>query len=256
MSLRDRLGYARSVLITAPLIFLYTGIMGSLSVASSLIDSKGRFQHACARTWSRMILWTSRVRLRVRGLENLEADVPYVLCVNHQSHMDIPIILAALPIQFRFAAKKQLFRYPFLGWHLRRSGHVPIDRENPHAAVKSLREAAEKMRQGTPVVIFPEGGTSLDGSIKPFKGGGFMLATRSESDAVPITISGSRAVLAPKTYYVRGGSVDVTVGKPIGSRGISAMELANRVREEILGTFNFNYEKTMDRNTYSLSRKV
>ncbi len=86
--------------------------------------------------------------------------------------MDIPIVLAALPFQFRFAAKKQLFRYPFLGWHLRRSGHVPIDRENPRAAVKSLREAAEQIRQGTPVVIFPEGGTSLDGSIKPFKGGG------------------------------------------------------------------------------------
>jgi 1-acyl-sn-glycerol-3-phosphate acyltransferase len=256
MSLRDRLGYARSLLITAPLIFLYTGIMGSLSVASSLIDSRGRFQHGCARMWSRMILWTSRVRLRVRGLENLETGMPYVLCVNHQSHMDIPIILAALPIQFRFAAKKQLFRYPFLGWHLRRSGHVPIDRENPHAAVKSLREAAEKMRQGTPVVIFPEGGTSRDGSINPFKGGGFMLATRSEAEAVPITISGSRAVLAPKTYYVRGGPVEVTVGKPIGSRGISAMELANRVREEILATFNFNYEKTVDRNTYSLSRKV
>src|SRR6185295_3464886 len=94
----DRVSHARSLLITAPLIFLYTGIMGSLSVASSLVDSKGQFQHACARTWSRMILWTSRVRLRVRGLENLEAAVPYVLCVNHQSHMDIPIILAALPI--------------------------------------------------------------------------------------------------------------------------------------------------------------
>jgi 1-acyl-sn-glycerol-3-phosphate acyltransferase len=168
--------------------------------------------------------------------------------------MDIPIILAALPLQFRFAAKKQLFRYPFLGWHLRRSGHVPIDRENPHAAVKSLREAAEKMRQGTPVVIFPEGGTSFDGSIKPFKGGGFMLATRSEAQAVPITITGSRSVLAPKTYYVRGGKVEVTVGEPIASRGLSANELANRVRAEILATFN--HDKTLDRNTYSLSRKI
>ncbi len=254
MSLRNRVGYARSLLITAPLIFLYTGILGSLSVASSLIDSRGRVQHACARIWSRLILWTARVRVRVTGLENLHAGVAYVLCANHQSHMDIPIILAALPIQFRFAAKKQLFRYPFLGWHLRRSGHVPIDRENPHAAVKSLREAAEKMRQGSPVLIFPEGGTSVDGSIKPFKGGGFMLATQSDVDAVPITISGSRAVLVPRTYHVRGGWVDVTVGKPIASRGLSAAELAQRVRKEILDTFN--YEKTVDRNTYSLSRKV
>jgi 1-acyl-sn-glycerol-3-phosphate acyltransferase len=247
----EKLSYARSLLITAPLIFLYTGIMGSISVASSLVDSRGRLQHACARIWSRMILWTARVRLRVTGLENIRPDVPYVLCVNHQSHMDIPIVLAALPFQFRFAAKKQLFRYPFLGWHLRRSGHVPIDRENPHAAVKSLRDAADRLKQGTPIVIFPEGGTSQDGTIKPFKGGGFMLATRSEAEAIPITIRGSRAVLVPRTYHVRGGSVEVAVGGPIASRGLSTTELANRVREEIVAAFN--YEKTLDRNSYSLS---
>lgn len=249
-----KLGYARSLLITAPLIFLYTGIMGSLSVASSLIDGRGRVQHACSRLWAQMILWTSRVRIRVSGLEHIEPDTPYVLCFNHQSHMDIPIVLAALPFQFRFAAKKQLFRYPFLGWHLRRSGHVPIDRENPHAAVKSLREAADTIRNGTPVVIFPEGGTSRDGSIKPFKGGGFMLATKSGAAAVPVTIRGSRAVLVPKTYHVRGGSVEVIVGEPIPSEGVSAADLANRVREEILTTFN--HGKTLDRNSYSLSRKI
>src|SRR5260370_10550930 len=111
----NRLSYARSLLITAPLIFLYTGIMASLSLASSLIDSTGRIQHACSRIWARMILWTARVRVRVQGVENVKPGRPYVLCLNHQSHMDIPIILAALPFQFRFAAKKQLFRYPFLG---------------------------------------------------------------------------------------------------------------------------------------------
>src|SRR6185436_17492366 len=130
-------------------------------------------------TWSRLILWTSRVRLKVSGAENLEPGLPYILCVNHQSHMDIPIVLVAVPIQFRFAAKKELFRIPFLGWHLRRSGHVPIDRENPRAAIRSLGQAAETIRKGTPVVIFPEGGTSQDGLIRPFKGGGFMLATKS-----------------------------------------------------------------------------
>src|SRR6185436_5082010 len=227
MSLWDRLGYARSLLITAPLIFLYTGIMGSISVISSLIDSRGRVQHACSRIWARMILWTSRVRIRVTGLENIKPGVPYVLCFNHQSHMDIPIVLAALPFQFRFAAKKQLFRYPFLGWHLRRSGHVPIDRENPHAAVKSLREAADAVRHGTSVVIFPEGGTSRDGVIMPFKGGGFMLATKSDAPVVPITIRGSRTVLMPKTYHIRGGRVDVVVGEPIPPDGMSASELAN-----------------------------
>ena len=201
-----------------------------------------------------MILWTSRVRVRVTGVENIRSGTPYVLCANHQSHMDIPIILVALPFQFRFAAKKQLFRYPFLGWHLRRSGHVPIDRENPHAAVKSLREAAGTIRHGTPVVIFPEGGTSRDGGLKPFKGGGFMLATKSDAKAVPITIRGSRQILVPATYHVRGGSVVVIIGEPISSQGVSAADLANRVREEILTAFN--HGKTLDRNSYSLSRKI
>ena len=140
-NLTERISYMRSLLFTAPLIFLYTAVMGSISVCSSLIDSRGTLQHACSRTWSRLILWTSRVRLKVSGAENLEPGVPYILCVNHQSHMDIPIVLVAVPIQFRFAAKKELFRIPFLGWHLRRSGHVPIDRENPRAAIRSLGQA-------------------------------------------------------------------------------------------------------------------
>jgi 1-acyl-sn-glycerol-3-phosphate acyltransferase len=254
MQLRESLSYGRSVLITAPLIFLYTGVMGTISVASSLVDARGRLQHACSRIWARMILWTSRVKLRVSGLAHVNPGMPYVLCVNHQSHMDIPIILAALPFQFRFAAKKELFRYPFLGWHLRRSGHVPIDRENPRAAVKSIREAAEAIRGGTAVVIFPEGGTSLDGSIKPFKGGGFMLATKSDAAVVPVTIRGSRLVLPPKTYHVRGGDVEVVIGEPIPPQGMSTGALADRVREEIVSTFN--YGKTLDRNTYSLPREV
>jgi 1-acyl-sn-glycerol-3-phosphate acyltransferase len=234
----EKLSYARSLCITAPLIFLYTGIMGSISVMSSLIDARGRVQHGCARIWSRMILRTSGVRLRVSGLENIHPGESYVLCVNHQSHMDIPIVLSALPMQFRFAAKKQLFRYPFLGWHLRRSGHVPIDRENPHAAVKSLREAAGLVSKGAPVVIFPEGGTSQDGSIRPFKGGGFMLATKSMARLVPITIRGSRNVLKPRTYHVRGGTVEVIVGTPISPDGLSTTELAARVRDKIVAAFN------------------
>jgi 1-acyl-sn-glycerol-3-phosphate acyltransferase len=233
----DRLSYLRSLVITAPLIVLYTGVMGSISLASSLVDSSGRIQHACARTWSRLILWTSGIRLKVEGLDRLRPNAPYVLCANHQSHMDTPIMLAALPFQFRFAAKKELFRIPFLGWHLRRSGHVPIDRGNPHAAVKSLREAAAKIRLGMPVVIFPEGGTSIDGRIKPFKRGGFMLAAESLAEVVPVTIRGSRWVLVPKTYHVRSGRVEVKVGAPIPATGSSATDIASRIRQEIITTF-------------------
>ena len=249
-----KLSYVRSLFITAPLIFLYTAVMGSISVASSLVDPRGRMQHACSRIWAKMILCTSRVRVQVSGAEHVKAGRPYVLCANHQSHMDIPILLAGVPFQFRFAAKRELFRYPFLGWHLSRSGHVSINRENPHAAVKSLQVAAAGIASGTPVLIFPEGGTSRDGTIKPFKGGGFMLATRSNAELVPVTIRGSRSILPPKTYHIRGGTVEIVIGEPVSSANVPISELANRIHNEVLTTFN--YGKTLDRNSYSLSREV
>jgi 1-acyl-sn-glycerol-3-phosphate acyltransferase len=237
-ALPDKLSYARSLLITAPLIFFYTAVMATLSLLSSLLDANGTLQHGCSRVWSRLILWTSRVRVKVYGAANIKPGVPYVLCANHQSHMDIPITLVALPIQFRFAAKKELFRVPFLGWHLRRSGHVAIDRENPRAAIRSLTQAADAIRRSKSVVIFPEGGTSLSGAIKPFKGGGFMLATKSGAEVVPVTIRGTREVLQPKTYHVRSGVVEVTIGRPISSHNRSTSELAEMVRDEIMRTFN------------------
>src|SRR5262245_21695087 len=133
---RDRLSYARSLCITAPLVFIVTGVMGSVSLLSSLFDSSGRLQHACARLWARMILVICGVRLKVSGDGGLRDDFTYIFFANHPSHIDIPILLAALPVSFRFTAKKELFRIPFLGWHLRRSGHIPVDRRNPHASVK------------------------------------------------------------------------------------------------------------------------
>ena len=234
---RDRLSFLRSLLITTPLICIYTAVMGSISVASSLVDSSGRMQHGCARIWSRMILWTAGVRVSVQGLNHIQPGVPCVFCVNHQSHMDIPIVLVSLPVQFRFLAKKQLFGIPFLGWHLRRSGQISIDRENPRAALKSMRAASAQVQKGTPVVIFPEGGTSIDGVMHPFKGGGFALATHSMIDVVPVTIRGSRHVLVPKSYHVRSGKVEVIIGAPISSSGLGANELAARTYETMLKAF-------------------
>jgi 1-acyl-sn-glycerol-3-phosphate acyltransferase len=248
----DWLSLTRSVVVTAPLVVVVTAVMGSLSLASSLIDSTGRIQHACARWWGRMVLRICGVTLKVSGESHLHESGTYVFCVNHQSHMDIPVVLAALPIPFRFAAKKELFNIPFLGWHLRRSGHIAIDRQNPHAAVKSFRGASERLRGGVSLVFFPEGGTSLDGSIKPFKGGGFVLAGQSQAAVVPVTIRGSRATLLPQTQHVRGGPVEVILGSPIASEGCSPKELSARVRQEIVTTFE--YGKTLDRNTHTLSR--
>ena len=249
---RDRLSYARSLFITAPLVFLATGVMGSISLASSLIDSSGKLQHACARLWARMILIICGVRLRVSGSAGFREDVTYVFFANHPSHIDIPILLAALPVPFRFTAKKELFRIPFLGWHLRRSGHIPVDRHNPHASVKMFRGASERLKSGTSLAFFPEGGTSPDGNVKPFKGGGFVLAEQSQAKVVSVTIRGSRDVLLPRSYHVRGGPVEVTLGRPMSTAGLTLRELTVRVREEIITVFQ--NDKTLDRNTHSISR--
>src|SRR5262245_37858516 len=249
---RDRLSYARSLCITAPLVFLVTGVMGSVSLATSLFDSTGRLQHTCARLWARMILVVCGVRLRISGADELRDSLTYVFFANHASHIDIPIILAALPVSFRFAAKKELFRIPFLGWHLRRSGHISVDRRNPHASVKLFRGASARLRKGTSLVFFPEGGTSPDGSVKPFKGGGFILAEQFHAKVVPVTIRGSRDVLLPRLYNVMCGRVEVTLGKPMSTDGCTLRELTARVREEIITVFE--NDKTLDRNTHSISR--
>ncbi len=234
----DRLIYPRTLLWTAPLIIAATVLMASTSLVGSLADSQGRFQHACARIWSRFVLFVSRVRVRVDGVGHLPRSGQYVLCVNHQSYMDIPVLLMSIPDQVRFAAKKELFGVPFLGWHLRRAGHVSVDRGNPLAAVRALERSVEGIRRGTPVVIFPEGRTSRDGEIGSFKGGAFAIAERSGAEIVPVTIRGTRWVFAPGSGRVRGGDVTVTIGERFPSNTMTLDEIAGAVRETIVSVFH------------------
>ena len=151
------LSYARSLVFTDPLIYFYTVVCGTFSILGSFFDSDGRWQHFWVRTWSWLILKTSGVEVRVEGLEHLDPGRTAVYCVNHPSAMDIPILLVHLPLQFRFLAKHELFNWPFVGWHLRRSGHISVKRGRPREAMKSFEEAAAKIRSGVPLVTFPEG---------------------------------------------------------------------------------------------------
>jgi 1-acyl-sn-glycerol-3-phosphate acyltransferase len=236
----ESLSYLRSLLITNNLIYLYTAVMGTLSLGGSLFDSHGRWQHACARLWSRLILKTSRIRVTVEGLEHAGRGRPMIFCVNHQSSMDIPVLLVNLPFQFRFIAKRSLFRYPFMGWHLRRSGHIAVARDRPGEARRSLDEAARKIREGYPVVVFPEGGRSRTGEILRFKSGAFRLAILSGVPVTPITLNGTRAVLKPESVHVRPGHVEMIVHPPIPTEGLTGADvddLAERVRNQIGSRF-------------------
>jgi len=234
------LSYLRSLLFTNVLIYFYTAVCGTLSLLSSLFDSRGRWQHAFARIWSWLILTTSGVRTRVEGLENVLRRETAIYCVNHQSAMDIPILFVYLPVQFRFVAKRSLFKLPFLGWHLQRSGHIPVDRGRPRGGVRSLDAAAAKIRAGSSVVLFPEGHRSRDGKMLPFRSGSFYLAIQSGVPVVPITLNGTRAVLKPDTYHVRAGQTEMIVHPSIPTSALTRGDveaLSEKVRAQIISRF-------------------
>ena len=237
---RHYLSYARSLLFTNNLIYLYTAVCGTASLGGSLFDAHGRWQHGCARAWSRAILATGGIRVRVEGLESLDPHATAIFCVNHQSAMDIPVLFVNLPVQFRFVAKRSLFHLPFLGWHLRRSGHIPVDRGRPRQSLKSLEQAAERIRAGSSVVLFPEGHRSRDGQMLPFKTGSFHLAILAGVPIVPITLNGTRQVLKPDTYHVRSGQTEMIVHPPIPTSGLTPKDadaLRERVRAQIASRF-------------------
>ncbi|MCX6616068.1 MAG: 1-acylglycerol-3-phosphate O-acyltransferase [Acidobacteria bacterium] len=236
--MRYALGWLRSMLFTDVLIYLETAVMGTISLAGSLFDPHGRFQHRCARIWSGMILVTSRVKVRVHGLENIDPRATYIYCANHQSLMDIPVIFSRIPAEFRILAKKGLFSVPFLGWHLRRSGHLEVDRSSPRGALRSFEQAARQLRQGASIFFFPEGGRSDDGTLKPFRPGPFLLAIKVGVPIVPVAVKGTRQVLPMGSMYIRPGAVELMVGKPVATAGLSlrhADRLTAAVHNQIAG---------------------
>lgn len=218
------LNYLHSV-VAIPLIYLYTIIMGSLSLMLSLYDPAGRRQHWCARIWCRMIARTAGARVRVHGAEHIEEGASYVFLSSHQSYMDIPAMLGYLPAQLRIAAKKSLFRIPFMGWHLTRAGHIPIDRSSTGNAVASLQRSASYLHEGICVFIFPEGTRSRDGALHRFKKGGFKLAIQAKVPIIPVTILGTRQILPPDSIIFRPGTIDMYVDPPVPTDELTEADL-------------------------------
>jgi 1-acyl-sn-glycerol-3-phosphate acyltransferase len=218
----------RAILITAPLIVLATIVMGSLSLVMSFFDSTGRRQHAIARAWSRILLVVSGVRVIAKGVEKLDPEKGYVLVANHSSYMDIPVIMATLPLQFRFFAKQGLFLIPFLGTHLKRAGHIPVVRGDARASLKSMSDGAKLIRErNVSVLLFPEGGRSAD-HLAEFKEGTAYIAIKAAVPAVPIGLEGMRKILKMHTAFVYPGTVHLRVGDLIDTSN-----LTNRDRETL-----------------------
>ncbi len=223
-----------------PFILILTVAMAKISVFFSFLDGTGKLQHGCARTWSRLILAISRVRVDIQGLSRLELGRTYIFASNHLSMFDIWAFLGLLPFQFRFVAKASLFRWPFLGWHLKRSGNIPIDRHNPRQAVRSLKEAGEKIRTGVSIVVFPEGMRTRGESVAPFKRGSFLLAQEAELPIVPVTIIGSHRLLPRGSMMIRPGRMRMIIHPPVEHADYKDLDLGTlveKVRTQIVKSY-------------------
>jgi 1-acyl-sn-glycerol-3-phosphate acyltransferase len=227
----------RTVFYLIPAITLYTIVLGTLSLTSSLFDSRGYVAHWCARTWSRLILRTTGVRVHVDGLARLVPGRTYVFVANHQSIYDIPILFWSLPYQLRIIAKESLGRFPFLGWHLRRTGHMLVDRRRPDRAA-IFDWASRLTSQGLSLIVFPEGTRSPDGRVGRFKGGSFYLALEAGLPVVPLSVVGSRHVMLKGRLATYPGDVRLVVHAPIDTRelaGTDPKEFGERVRQIVRG---------------------
>lgn len=209
------LKYLHSI-IAIPLIYLYTMVMATLSLTFSLFDRTGELQHWCSRVWCKLIAATVGMKVIIHGAENLKLRHAAIVMSNHQSYMDIPTLFANLPFQFRIFAKRPLFYIPFMGWHLWRSGHIPVDRGNHASTTKTLNLAIEKLKAGIPVLIFPEGTRGEEyQKVKRLKAGAFKLAQMTNAPILPITIVGTALVLKPRSLLFNPGTVHMFVDPPI-----------------------------------------
>jgi 1-acyl-sn-glycerol-3-phosphate acyltransferase len=200
-------------------------VLAIVSLLSSFVDRSGRIQHTLARLWSWLILKTTLSPLTVQGLERIDTSRPQVYAVNHISALDIPVLYVGLPFQFRIVAKKELFRYPFVGWHLSRSGQVRLDQQNPARSIAMIKSAVNTLKGGMPLVIFPEGGRSNTGEVKPFLPGAFFLAIKAKVDIVPMAIVGTYEMLPMNTFHIKPRQLRLLLGDPIPTAGTSLREI-------------------------------
>jgi len=211
----------RSFLFVAPLSVLSTIFCGAMSLIAALFGSQRR-QIEIARMWARSLLLFAGVKVEVEGLGKIDPEGRYVFASNHLSYMDTPVVFSRIPVQFRFLAKKGLFQIPFLGWHLKTAGHIPVPREDPRAALRTLSRTAELIEtQGISVLFFPEGGRSLDGKLQDFKDGAAYIAIKAKAPLVPLALVGTREIMPMGSGVIRPGRVWLRIGDPIPTAGLT-----------------------------------
>jgi len=223
-------------LLALPVFVVATLIGSLLAYPLGLANRSGDLVLTLARVWSRVLLGSAGVKLRVTARAPLDPKRPYVVMANHLSMVDIFAIFVAVPVPLRFIAKKQLGNIPLFGWAMRAGRFIFIDRQNATSARRSIDAAADRIRQGCSVVIFPEGTRSRDGKLAAFKKGGFHLAINSGAEVVPVAIRGSREIMPRGAVFMRAGVVDIEIGEPISTAGLGPndrQKLLEQVRTRV-----------------------
>ncbi|HET7294876.1 MAG TPA: lysophospholipid acyltransferase family protein [Vicinamibacteria bacterium] len=224
-------------LVALPVILAATVALSGPALLGGLLDRSGRLPHAVARLWGRIVLWACGVRVTVEERSGL--PTPAVYAANHTSAFDIPLLFGYLPVSFRIIHKKSLSLVPLIGWFLFLGGHVAIDRGNPFKAKRSLERAADRIRLGTSVAVFPEGTRSRDGAVRHFKRGSFGLAMSAGVPVVPVALVGVKVVVPGGIFSVRSGTVRLVTHTPFATAGRNAEEpdvLAEEVRRVVAET--------------------
>ncbi len=227
-----------SLLVKAPLILIATIFMGTISIAASFFDPDGRRQHAISRNWARQLLLIAGIAVRIRGLDNLTPGGSYVFAGNHLSLFDTPVVLANIPRQFLFLVNSKYVRLPFLGTHLRRSGHFSVDQADMRGSLKIMTEAARRIvDKSLSILLFPEGRRSANGDLGDFKEGAAYIAIKAQVPVIPFAIRGTFEALPVGSLDLKGVPVDFVLGEPIPTAGLTLKdreELTALLRERIL----------------------
>ena len=208
-----------------PGIVVSTILCGTVSQIVAMFDQSSRAQIRVARSWARSLLWIVGAKVEVEGLENVKGVQQCVWASNHVSYMDTPVMLGYIPVQFFFLAKSELFKIPFMGWHLERAGHVSVPIEDPKASLRTLAQAAKLVTErNVSVLFFPEGGRSESGELQEFKDGAAYIAIKAQVPVVPIGLRFTRRALPMHHWRVRGGPVELHIGDPIETKGMTLQQ--------------------------------
>lgn len=188
--------------------------------------------HSIARKWAQSGLKMNGSLIHVTGVENVPKTGGVLFVANHQSNFDIPILIGHIPRDKGFIAKLELLKVPTFSRWMKYIGCIFIDRKDPRQSLSAINEAAEQLKAGHSIVIFPEGTRSADGTIGPFKAGGLRLAIKAAVPIVPVTISGSKNIMPKGTSIIRSAKVNVIISPPLLPYEFEELD-SNQITEKV-----------------------